>query len=163
MTKPKTPAPRTARLDDESVVDEICDRLASGEGLKAICANKHLPSDDTVYRKMANDPDFAARIARAREAQQDHEADAIVDMADKATPEDWQVVKLRIWARQWRAAKLAPKKYGDDLRLRHADAEGGNLSREMSESDMAVRLASLFASVRQRHPEKFSDMDGGEP
>src|SRR3984885_11190199 len=38
-----------------------------------------------------------------------------VDMADAATPEDWQVVKLRIWARQWRASKLAPKVYGERI------------------------------------------------
>ena len=34
-------------------------------------------------------------------------------MADAATEADYNVVKLRIWARQWRASKLAPKKYGD--------------------------------------------------
>jgi hypothetical protein len=34
-------------------------------------------------------------------------------MADEATAENRQTVRLRIWARQWRAAKLAPKKYGD--------------------------------------------------
>lgn len=33
------------------------------------------------------------------------------------TPENWQVVKLRIWARQWRAAKLAPKVYGDKVEV----------------------------------------------
>jgi len=100
-------------LDNETFVQEICDRLAGGEGIKQICADDHLPSDDTVYRKMARDPEFAARIARAREAQQEFEADNIVNMADDATADDWQVVKLRIHARQWRAAKLAPKKYGD--------------------------------------------------
>ena len=36
-------------------------------------------------------------------------------MADAATPEDWQVVKLRIWARRWRASKLAPKVYGERI------------------------------------------------
>ena len=41
--------------------------------------------------------------------------DQCVRMADEATPEDWQVVKMRIWARQWRASKLAPKKYGDKV------------------------------------------------
>lgn len=100
-------------LDNPAFVDEICDRLAGGEGLREICSDDHLPSDDTVYRKMAKDPEFAARIARAREAQQEYEADHIVYMADEATEDDWQVVKLRIHARQWRAAKLAPKKYGD--------------------------------------------------
>lgn len=100
-------------LDNEGFVEEICDRLAGGEGISEICRSAHLPSDDTVYRKIAKDPVFAARIARAREAQQEFEADNIVTMADAATVEDWQVVKLRIHARQWRAAKLAPKKFGD--------------------------------------------------
>lgn len=107
------PAKDSSVLDNPAFVEEICDRLAGGEGLKEICADDHLPSDDTVYRKMAKDPEFAARIARARESQQEFEADNIVAMADAATEEDWQVVKLRIWARQWRAAKLAPKRFGD--------------------------------------------------
>lgn len=100
-------------LDNDAFVEEICDRLAGGEGLNAICADPHLPSEDTVYRRMAKDEAFASRIARAREAQQEFEADNIVKMADEADSENWQVVKLRIHARQWRAAKLAPKKYGD--------------------------------------------------
>ena len=62
---------------------------------------------------MAENDEFRARIARAREAQQEYEADYCVEMADKATPENWQLVKLRIWTRQWRAAKLAPRRYGD--------------------------------------------------
>lgn len=107
------PAKDSSILDNEAFVEEICDRLSGGEGLNEICADAHLPSEDTVYRKMAKDEAFAGRIARAREAQQDYEADNIVKMADDATAEDWQVVKLRIHARQWRAAKLAPKKYGD--------------------------------------------------
>ncbi len=107
------PAKDSSILDNPAFVDEICDRLAGGEGLNIICADPHLPSEDTVYRRMAKDEAFASRIARAREAQQEFEADNIVKMADAATEDDWQVVKLRIHARQWRAAKLAPKKYGD--------------------------------------------------
>lgn len=102
-------------LDNEMVVAEICDRLAGGEGLNEICRDDHMPSDDTVYRKMAKEVDFAVRIARAREAQQDAVPEKIVAMAEAATAEDWQVVKLRIHAYQWRAAKLAPKKYGDKV------------------------------------------------
>jgi hypothetical protein len=71
---------------------------------------------------MAEVPAFAERVSKARAAQQDREIEECVLMADQATPEDWQVVKLRIWARQWRASKLAPKKYGDKLEL-SGDAE----------------------------------------
>lgn len=76
---------------------------------------------------MATDETWRNEIARAREAQQEALIDETVDMADDATPEDWQVVKLRIWARQWRAGKLAPKKYGERASVEHTGADGGPL------------------------------------
>lgn len=82
-----------------------------------VCKADDMPAESTVYLKMANDESFRSEIARAREAQQEAEIDRTVDMADAATPDDYQVVKLRIWARQWRAAKLSPKKYGDKTLL----------------------------------------------
>ena len=108
----KKPAVK-ASLDDAIVVSTLCSRLASGEGILDICKDNHMPAARTVYARMAENEEFRARIARAREAQQEYEADLCVEMADNATADNWQVVKLRIWARQWRAAKLAPRKYGD--------------------------------------------------
>lgn len=113
-----------ASLDDTAVVDLLCERVASGLGISAVCDMPDMPAKTTVYARMASDDAFRTRIARAREAQQDSEADYCVDMADQATAEDWQVVKLRIWARQWRASKLAPKKYGEKLELEH----GGDMN-----------------------------------
>lgn len=109
-----------ASLNDPDVVAKLCERIAAGEGISAICADDDMPAARSVYSKMAADEEFRRVIACAREAQQEFEADACIDMADKATMEDWQVVKLRIWARQWRAGKLAPKKYGDKLDVEHA-------------------------------------------
>jgi hypothetical protein len=105
----------------EELVADICDHLATGKSLIQIGALQGYPSADSMYRQMHRDPEFAAAIAHARVAGQDHEADACVAMADAATGEDWQVVKLRIWARQWRASKLAPKKYGDKVALTGGD------------------------------------------
>jgi len=73
---------------------------------------------------MAADAEFKTFIARAREAQQHAMIDETVDMADQATPEDWQAVKLRIWARQWRAAKLAPRDYGERITQEHTGSVG---------------------------------------
>lgn len=95
---------------------DLCDAIASGRSVRDACSVASI-SEPTVYRMMARDAEFSAAIAAARAAQQDYEADACVNMADDATPEDWQVVKLRIWARQWRASKLAPKKFGDKTTL----------------------------------------------
>lgn len=97
----------------EELVTDICDHLATGKSLLHIGTLQGYPSSDSMYRQMHRDPEFAAAIAHARAAGQDHEADSCVKMADEATSDDWQVVKLRIWARQWRAAKLAPKKFGE--------------------------------------------------
>jgi hypothetical protein len=106
-------------LDDPAVVDELCARLSEGRAMYEACSGDDMPDDATVYRRMARDADFAATIARAREAQQDAEADKILKLADEATAENWQVKKLQIWARQWRMAKLAPKRFGDKLELDH--------------------------------------------
>lgn len=97
------------------MIDEICGRVASGGSIASISGEDWCPSQATIYRKMASDIDFRARMAEARAAQQEYEADLCVKMADEATAENWQVVKMRIWARQWRASKLAPKKYGDKI------------------------------------------------
>ena len=105
--------PTAASLDDPEVVREICDRLISGKSIAKICEAEDMPAESTIYLRMAKDKEFRSEIARAREAQQEAEIDRTIDMADAATESDHQVVKLRIWARQWRAAKLAPKKYSD--------------------------------------------------
>lgn len=105
----------------DELIERICDEIASGNGIRQVCAEDWCPSEPSIYRRMATDPEFAERIGKARAAQQEREIEECVHMADEATTEDWQVVKLRIWARQWRASKLAPKKYGDKLQLGGAD------------------------------------------
>jgi hypothetical protein len=87
-----------------------------------------------VYRWLAADGGFRDRYVRAREAQADRFADEIIEIADDAT-NDWmerrqgeetvrvvdhehiQRSRLRVDARKWLMAKLAPKKYGDSVAL----------------------------------------------
>ena len=83
-----------------------------------------MPVKSSVYLEMARSDEFATAIARARTAQQECVIDETVDMADAATVEDREVVKLRIWARQWRAAKLAPNKYGERTAVDHGNQDG---------------------------------------
>jgi len=113
--------------------DEICTRIAKGESLRAICADEEagwLPTATTVHRWL-NDKDradFREQYARARDAQADFYVDQIIEIADapNATvnaktgePEvrDAQRDRLRVDARKWVAARLAPKKYGERLEL----------------------------------------------
>jgi hypothetical protein len=103
---------------DDDLIAQLCDEIAGGRAIHEIAETESwCPGEASIYRKMAKDEAFRSAISSARAAQQEREADECIRMADLATPDDWQVVKLRIWARQWRASKLAPKKYGDKLEL----------------------------------------------
>ena len=137
MTKkkpiPKKPKKGRPSLYTEALAAKICQRLAEGESLRAICADKAMPSISTVMGWLfdGNHGDFPEQYARAREAQAEIRADEIVDIADDASGDftadkDGKVVansehiqrsRLRVDARKWIAAKLLPKRYGDKLDL----------------------------------------------
>lgn len=145
---------------DPGIPEAIAEALSSGLSMRKICAKKTMPVSSAVYLEMARNDEFRSIIARAREAQQDAEADRIVDMADDATAEDWQVVKLRIWARQWRASKLAPKKYGDRQHLEHTGRDGGPIQHmdlsALSDEELDA-LAAIRAKVGAVAPEPGGD------
>ncbi|WP_192878862.1 terminase small subunit protein [Sphingopyxis lindanitolerans] len=164
MARPKT-------LNRAKIMGAICERMIEGDSLRAICAAVDMPSVSTVFRWLSEDTVQAAELreqyARAREGQADAIFDEILQIADdgrndyverlrsdgeKDTVFDAEHVqrsKLRVDARKWVASKLAPKKYGDDIRLRHADAEGASI-RDWDGSSAAARLASIIAGIGKR-------------
>lgn len=136
--------------------DRICDRLAEGESLRAICRDDAMPAMSTVFKWLAQNADFAEQYARAREEQADALADEIVAIADetevRAQGEGEDVVitldptaiarnRLRVDARKWVAAKLKPKKYGDKLehagQIQHVHRE----ARELTDAELAAIVA----------------------
>ena len=116
----------------EELADSICNQIAQGDSLNQISKREGMPDAATVHRWMNKNPDFAANIARAREAQAEFYAESIIEIADEleidATYKGEDVKldvsaaavarnRLRIDARKWHASKLAPKKYGDKLEV----------------------------------------------
>ncbi len=98
--------------------------LASGKSVTSAC--KEVGIDRVrFYYEIANNTEIATRIARAREVGIDARIDGNQDIADAATPEDWQVARLRIWERQWAASKIKPKMYGDKIQQEVAGKDGG--------------------------------------
>ena len=103
-------------LYSPELADEICDLLCQGMSLVQICRLENMPDRSTILRWMQDKADFAAKITRAREGGQ---ADFIVDDISRiedavesgAIPPD--AARVLISSKQWRAMKLAPKKYGD--------------------------------------------------
>lgn len=126
MTKPGRPS----SYSDE-MAETICDRIAEGESLRRICARDGYPHMVTVMRWLERHPEFAAKYARAREMQADVMDDMILSVADGCTPETAAADRVKIAAYQWRAAKLAPKKYGDRVENIVTGADGGPVVHEV--------------------------------
>jgi hypothetical protein len=133
LTASAKPKGRPSKYSD-GLAEEICGLLAEGQSLAEICRRGDMPSQRTVYRWLAADEGFRQRYAQARETQADRFADEILEIADDGT-NDWmerqqgdettrvadhehiQRSRLRVDARKWLMAKLAPKKYGDAVAL----------------------------------------------
>jgi hypothetical protein len=139
------------------LADLICERLASGESLTAICRDAHMPNETAVRKWALKDHDgFSLRYARARELQLEHLADEILEISDDGR-NDWmerggfevpngehiQRSKLRSDNRKWLLSKLKPERYGD--RMEHVGAGGSPLIPERS-SD-STRLAEALLTV----------------
>ena len=97
----------------EKIADAVCESIADGESLRAICKDPDMPSKSSVCKWLGQHEAFADQYARARDAQADAHFDEIVHIAD--TEEDPQRARVRIDARKWTAGKQRPKKYGDRL------------------------------------------------
>lgn len=122
------------------IADKICEAIIEGSALYKICEQEGYPGERTVYQWLDRHPDFAQQYARARELQQDREADKIVVIADEAT--DPNKARLQIDARKWRASKLAPKKYGERIDLNHS----GSIER-LSDEQLDAKLAELLGKA----------------
>lgn len=109
--------PGRPTIFSDDLEDTILSRITVGESLRHILSTKGMPDMRTVFRWINEKPDFAAKYARARELQADAMDDKILHVADNCTGETALADRVKIAAYQWRASKLAPKKYGDKLQL----------------------------------------------
>ena len=109
----------------EDLATMICDRIADGESLRSICNDRDIPNWRTVLRWLERDAEFASKYARARELQADVMDERILTVADACTNETAQADRVKIMAYQWRASKLAPKRYGDKVTNEHTGPDGG--------------------------------------
>jgi len=91
----------------------ICERVADGEPLLAICAADDMPDRITVWRWTRQSEEFRNMILSAREFGADALAEQCLVIADRAGNVRRDAV--RIATRRWLASKIAPRRYGERL------------------------------------------------
>lgn len=107
----------------EELVNEICEKIASGATLLKICENENMPGYSTVMTWKNENKEFQDKYARAREDRADFRFDEI----DQILSEDMkdivsvQRAKLKIDAKKWQMSKEAPKKYSDKIDMTSSD------------------------------------------
>lgn len=109
----------------------ICERLAEGESLRAICKEAGYPAISNICAWLVSDAPlfkaFQEQYAKARKAQREIIEDEILDIADDGSNDwmeretkkgtitviNWEHVqrsKLRIEARQWKIGRMDSKR-----------------------------------------------------
>lgn len=125
--------------EKKQILESICDQLIEGKSLRRICMDdKTMPNASTIFRWMADEEsEYATIIARARNVQADALFDDMSDLINRMIDEglDPTAVKTAIWAKQWQAGKLKPKKYGDKIDLNHS---GGINIMRLDDDDMKL-------------------------
>ena len=109
----------------EKLADKMLEEIASGRSVIGMCREEDwTPNADTWYRWLYRIEGLSDRYARAKAHQSEREADIILDIADNATNQDYQVARLRVDARKWIASKLLPNKYGERTQIDHSSTDG---------------------------------------
>lgn len=128
----------------QAIADEICERIAEGETLSAICRSEGMPKRRTVYDWLRANVEFAKAMDIARDVGADAIAEEALHIAD--TPMDGIELqigsdgetkerrgdmlghrKLQVETRLKLLAKWCKGKYGDRLDLNHGGQSGNPL------------------------------------
>jgi hypothetical protein len=153
------------------IVETICERLAAGETLRAICRDDDMPSEATVRNWALDDTGgFFAQYTRARDVGYAGWFDEIREIADTPVEGTKTVSKptgtetttgdmiehrrLQIDARKWMLSKALPKVYGDRLSAELSGPNGGPIETTSDPREIARRLAFLLTAGVQQPEEK---------
>jgi hypothetical protein len=118
----------------KKMADILCGELAQGYSLRTVCKAANRPAPSTFFRWLRAVPGFRKQYEEAKQESADAMAEEILDISDdgqndwmesnakdnvgwKVNGEHIQRSRLRVDARKWLAAKMKPKKYGEQMDL----------------------------------------------
>lgn len=116
-----------------SCLDEIFQRISSGESLTQICKDEHMPNYRTVWDWIYKDPEVRQRYDDAKRAQMEFFTEQILDIADNAETDimkaydksgrqvpmvNYENIKrseLRVKARMWMMERIKASKFNEKV------------------------------------------------
>jgi hypothetical protein len=110
----------------QETFDRICELMAEGQSLRAICKGDGMPNKRTVLRWIERDDKLRLQYSEAQNLRAEHYFDEIIDIADSRS--DPQKTRVQIDARKWVLARMNPKKYGDRMTNEHVGGDGNPIS-----------------------------------
>ena len=128
-----TRARRPTKLTD-NLRKKILNKISDGYSVRKLCADRKYPTRDMFYKWIREDASFAEDYEKATQYRADFLADEILEIADDDLG-DFDVrdlddetiakidqirlarAKVKIDARKWIAAKMSPKKYGNNVKV----------------------------------------------
>lgn len=139
----------------EELENEICDRIAEGESLRAICQDDNMPGRRTVMEWIETNEAFRAKYARARVQQAEWLNDDMAEIEESVLRGrlDTKAAQVVLGSKQWRAAKLAPKRYGERIASEISGPDGGPVKTDNSHSlppEVAQTVLDYAAKLREK-------------
>lgn len=106
----------------QALASIICDRIAEGESLRAMCLEDDLPCERTVYRWLAANEHFCQQYAQARKTWADAQIEEVIAVSKDPDlkPDDKRV---QIDTLKWAMGKLNGK-YSD--KVKHVGGDEGD-------------------------------------
>lgn len=135
---------------------KVCAAMVEGangkNSLRAVCKKAGMPSRATVYRWLEEHPEFVEMYNKATTMRAHGYVDEMVDIAEEApeTKEGVLKAKLRIYAREKYAAKIAPRLYGERVTQQLVGADGGPIQhrvQQMTDEELDAAIAKAAAAT----------------
>ena len=135
------PSIRTPEL-----VDDFCQRVASGRSVSSVCADMDMPEPTTVYRWRQESPDFRDKLAHARDERLETYGDRMLALGARVIEEadlDPQRVNAAVNAIDKAARLQAPKQ-----RIELTGKDGSAIQHDVSVSiDLSHASAEVLAAL----------------
>lgn len=141
-------------LYTEELATEFCSRLVDGTSTRKVCQADDMPCTATIFKWMAEKPEFSEQYAKAKAQAAEALAEEIFDIADdnafdytegkdgelRVNNDAIQRARLRVDVRKWYLSKIVPKKYGERQQI---DQTTTHKLEGLSEEELNARLKAL--------------------